>query len=99
MSNLGMKQCPQCQQQQHAARRYCANMNCGYEWPKRKSPAKPSAALPDSEAPAFAAALTSDGGVMLIWPRDEETVSLTDDEADIVRRVLAASAMAKAEGA
>lgn len=85
----GQKQCPKCRDWLHAARKECA---CGYAFPKRKSPKKPSALLREveSDEPEFAASLAIDGRLMLVWPRQAESVTLSVDEAALVLRALLA---------
>lgn len=84
------KQCPKCDKTIPAARSKCEH--CGHAFPPRKSPQKPSAALREieSDEPEFAAAITLDGRLMLVWPRQAESVTLSADEAGLVLRALLA---------
>lgn len=83
----GMKECPNCGTLQHAARRTCANGLCAHEWPKRKSRAVENEPEESTE-PEFCAGVTTDGRVMLVWPRRQESVTLDPKEADVLCRAL-----------
>lgn len=46
----------------------------------------------DVTAPEFAVGITSDNGLVLAWPQNEEVVYLSESEVAMIRRVLAATA-------
>lgn len=87
---LGKKQCPKCETYIVAGRGKC---DCGHVFKRKPRAAKkPSASLRniESDEPEFAAGLTLDGRLMLVWPRIAESITLTEDEAALVLRALLA---------
>lgn len=82
----GKKQCPGCNKLIWASRTTC---ECGQTFPRKPNP-KPSVSLREieSDEPSFAAAITLDGRLMLVWPRTAESITLTADEARLVLRAM-----------
>ena len=85
------KSCPQCQQEIYIAAKVCP---CGHQFTKGKAKAKAKRkerandlGAPD---PEFACGPTSDGGLMLFWPRRNESYLLTKAEREMVAAVAGA---------
>ena len=86
------KKCPQCQQEIYLAAKACP---CGHQYTNGKAKAKAKAKRKEKPAdlgapdPDFACGPTSDGGLMLFWPKKNESYLLTKAERDVVSQVLA----------
>lgn len=82
------KTCPKCQAELFRVAKACP---CGHQFSKGKAKAKrkekpAELVTPD---PDFACGPTSDGGMMLFWPKKNESHMLTKVECDLVRQVCA----------
>lgn len=84
------KTCPKCQAELFRVAKVCP---CGHQFSKGKAKAKAKRKEKTVELvtpdPDFACGPTSDGGLMLFWPKRNESYLLTKIERDLVSQVLA----------
>lgn len=82
------KTCPKCQAELFRVAKACP---CGHQFSKGKTKAKRKEKPAELGAPDpdFACGPTSDGGLMLFWPKRNESYLLTKIERDLVSQVLA----------
>ena len=79
------KICPKCSKK---IRRTASKCPCGHAFTAGKAKRKAKIEATATVEPEFACGPTTDGGLMLFWPRRNESYILTPGERDLLRAVL-----------